>query len=60
MGGNTPPAIIKFPFWRMTAENLRVTYACVNLGEAVASQEIDRRAVLLDADAAEIVDAPRG
>ena len=26
------PGIVKFSFWRMTAENLRAVYACVNLG----------------------------
>lgn len=33
VGGNTP-GIIKYPFWRMTYENPRAVYACVNLGEA--------------------------
>ena len=46
-GGNTP-AIIKFPFWRMAAENPHATYACVNLGEARAPAEIAERSVLLD------------
>ena len=26
------PGIVKFSFWRMTAENPRAVYACVNLG----------------------------
>ena len=29
VGGNTP-GIIKYPFWRMTAENPKATYICVN------------------------------
>ena len=33
VGSNTP-GIVKFSFWRMTAENPRAVYACVNLGEA--------------------------
>ena len=56
VGGNTP-VIIKFPFWRMTAENPRATYACVNLGEAVAPKEISERSVLLGASAADVVEA---
>lgn len=56
VGGNTP-SIIKFPFWRMTAENPRATYACVNLGEAVSPKELDRRSILLDASAATVIDA---
>ena len=50
VGGNTP-GIIKYPFWQMCAGNPQATYACVNLGEAVAPVEIDRQAILIDADA---------
>ena len=28
--GNNTPGIIKYPFWRMTAQNPRAVYACVN------------------------------
>lgn len=56
VGGNTP-VIIKFPFWRMAAENPHATYACVNLGEACAPTEIAERSVLLDASAADVVGA---
>lgn len=58
VGGNTP-VIIKFPFWRLAAENPRATYACVNLGQAVAPTEIAERSVLLDADAATVIGALR-
>ena len=53
VGGNTP-AIIKYPFWQMTAKNPRATYACVNLGEAVAPVEIADRSILIDADIAQV------
>jgi len=33
VGGNTP-GIIKYPFWRETAENPKAVYTCINLGEA--------------------------
>lgn len=35
VGGNTP-VIIKYPFWRLTAQNPNAFYVCVNLGEAAA------------------------
>ena len=56
MGANTP-VIIKYPFWRMAAENPRATYACVSLGQAMAPAEIAERSVLLDMGAAEVIGA---
>ena len=56
VGGNTP-GIIKYPFWQMTAQAEDATYACVNLGEAVAPVEIDHRSILIDASAAQVLDA---
>lgn len=49
VGGNTP-SIIKYPFWRFTAENPRAVYACLNLGEAFAPPELGEQAVCLDGD----------
>ncbi len=49
VGGNTP-GIIKYPFWRMTAENPQAAYICVNYGEAVCPQEIEERAICIDGD----------
>ena len=49
VGGNTP-VIIKYPFWRMTLENRRATYACVNLEEADVPREIQRRSICIAAD----------
>lgn len=49
VGGNTP-AIIKYPFWQMTAENSRAVYACVNFGEAFCPREIEERAVCINGD----------
>lgn len=34
VGSNTP-CIVKYPFWRMTAQNPRATYACINRGAAI-------------------------
>lgn len=49
IGGNTP-VIIKYPFWKMTAENPNAVYVCVNLNEACAPREIEARAVCVEAD----------
>ena len=49
VGGNTP-GIIKVPFLRMTAQNPRATYACINQGEAVTMKGLKVQSVLLDAD----------
>ena len=56
VGGNTP-VIIKYPFWQMTAKNENATYACVNLGEAVAPTEIANRSILIDAGAERAIEA---
>lgn len=54
VGMNTP-GIVKFSFWRMTAENPKAVYACVNLGEAYAPKEIVHRSVCIDGDIGEVL-----
>ena len=54
VGYNTP-VIIKYPFWRMTAQNPRATYACINRGEAVCPTEIEGQAICIDADIAKVI-----
>ncbi len=49
VGMNTP-GIIKYPFWRMTAENLKAVYACINYGEAVCPKEIEEQSICIDGD----------
>lgn len=49
VGYNTP-GIIKYPFWRMTAENPRATYACINRGEAACPADIADRSVCINGD----------
>ena len=44
------PAIIKYPFWRYTAENPKAFYACINKGEAYCPKEIAERSVCIDGD----------
>lgn len=54
VGGNTP-GIIKYPFWRMTAENPKAVYVCVNLGEAHVPVEIAERSICIHADIGEML-----
>ena len=54
VGANTP-AIIKYPFWRMTQQNPKAVYACVNLGKAWAPGEIGERSVCIDGDIVEVL-----
>ena len=52
VGFNTP-GIIKLPFWRMTAENPKATYACLNLGEAFCPDEIAGQSICIGCDVGE-------
>ena len=58
VGYNTP-AIIKYPFWNMTAGNPDAVYACINYGEAVCPAEIEGRSVCIDGDIGDILNALR-
>ena len=49
VGYNTP-VIIKYPFWQMTEKNTNAIYACINQGQAVCPQEIERQTICIDAD----------
>ena len=49
VGGNTP-AIIKYPFWQMTARSLKARYASINLGEASCPEEIRMQSICIDCD----------
>lgn len=54
VGFNTP-VIIKYPFWKLTAQNNRATYACVNFGEAIAPGEIKEQSICINADIAAVL-----
>lgn len=54
VGMNTP-AIIKYPFWQMTAKNPKAVYVCINQGQAFCPEEIKRQSVCIDADIAEVL-----
>lgn len=54
VGYNTP-VIIKYPFWQMTAKNPNATYICINQGQAVCPQEIERQSVCIHADIGQVL-----
>lgn len=54
VGGNTP-GIIKYPFWRMTAENPKASYVCINYGEALCPKEIEKQSICIDGDIGDIL-----
>jgi NAD-dependent SIR2 family protein deacetylase len=58
VGGNTP-GIIKYPFWRMAAQNRHATYVQLNKGEVLAPSQLERQSVILDCDAAEALSSVR-
>lgn len=54
VGGNTP-VIIKYPFWKMTAENKNAFYACINFGEAMCPSQIKKQSICLNNDIGEVL-----
>lgn len=56
VGGNTP-GIIKYPFWKMTAQNPDATYVCINLEDAVCPREIEKQSIFMNADIGKVIDA---
>lgn len=54
VGYNTP-AIIKYPFWKMTAENKNATYCLINYGQSYCPDEIKSRAVCFNCDIYKVI-----
>lgn len=54
VGANTP-VIIKYPFWKMAAENKQATYACINYGEVVAPREIEKQSICINDDISKVL-----
>ncbi len=50
------PGIIKYPFWQMTAENPQAIYACLNLGQAAAPQNIMKKSICINGDIGKILE----
>ncbi|HBP52617.1 MAG TPA: Sir2 silent information regulator family NAD-dependent deacetylase [Clostridiales bacterium] len=54
VGMNTP-AIIKFPFWRMTDKNPNAYYVCINTDEAYVPDDIQNRSLCISDDIAMVL-----
>ena len=54
VGSNTP-AIIKYPFWRMTESNPSAVYACVNKNEAYCPEIISDRSICIGYDIGDVI-----
>ena len=54
VGFNTP-GIIKYPFWRMTAQNPNATYACINQTQSLCPQGIQYQSICIREDIAAIL-----
>ena len=48
--GNNTPGIIKYPFWRMTAQNPKATYISINHGEAICPKQIEAQSICINED----------
>lgn len=58
VGYNTP-VIIKYPFWRMTVQNPKATYVCINFGEADCPKEIEKQSICINEDIADVLQGLR-
>ena len=58
VGYNTP-VIIKCPFWQMTSKNPKAVYACINLGEADAPDDIAARSICIGGDIGTVLEGLR-
>lgn len=54
VGGNTP-GIIKYPFWKMTYQNPKAVYVCINLSEAYIPTEIKKQSINIVGDIKEVL-----
>lgn len=54
VGYNTP-AIIKYPFWQMTAKNPRAIYVCINYGQNYVPPEIKKQSICIDSDIKQVL-----
>ncbi len=53
--GMNTPGIIKFSFWRMVHEWPDATYACINLNEAYAPDEIRKKSICINDDIGKVL-----
>ena len=51
------PVIIKYPFWQMTRDNRNAVYGCLNFDEAYCPRQIEKQAICIDGDSAQVLQA---
>ena len=56
VGGNTP-AIIKYPFWELAAQNPASCYVCVNLTDAFCPKAMQKRAICIGGEIGAVLSA---
>ena len=54
VGMNTS-IINQYPFWKMTAQNSKAAYACLNYGQAVCPREIHRQTICINEDIGDVL-----
>lgn len=54
VGGNTP-GIIKYPFWKLTADHPDSCYVCLNLDDAFVPRALEARSICIARDIGEIL-----
>ena len=54
--GMNTPVIIKYNFWEKVHSWPDATYACINLGEAYAPNEIKHKSICIDGDISEVIE----
>lgn len=54
VGGNTP-VIIKYPFWKLTSQNPKATYACINFGECYLPVELKKQSLCINDDIGKVL-----
>ena len=50
------PGIVKYPFWRMTAQNPRAFYICLNQNRSFVPRQIADRSLCLERDAGQVLE----
>ena len=53
--GTNTPVIIKYPFWKMTAQNSKATYVGINYGEALTPDAIKEQSICIDKDISDVL-----
>ncbi len=54
VGMNTP-VIIKYPFWKMTVQNPKAVYACLNISDCCCPSEIRHKSICINGDISSII-----